>query len=190
MSTVEFMKDSYALKEGRDVSPKAKIVSNMTTPELAALYSTIASNLGKKGVSRFADKPSAVKRTWAILQEYAKTDVTGEVKTTKTKPAAKEPKAPAVAKEKKPGKKPFRFNFNFAPDSKIKPHREGSKGRATVITLLSREGGATFEEVQKATGWDTKTAYEGIRLIHFALGWGMRLNNETGKISIYRAVAK
>lgn len=199
MSTVKFLKNTYAIKAVRDV-PNAVILDSLSTPQLATLFSEVASNLGKKGVNRFADKESAVRRTWAVLCEYEGTDVTGD---TAKKAAPKKAEAPAAAatptatKVKKPGKKPFRFNFNFHPDPDgIKAHREGSKGRAVAIQLLSQKDkdgnvvGATFEEVMKGTGWDEKKAYEGIRLVHFALGWGMKLDNDTGKIRIYKGAPK
>jgi hypothetical protein len=53
-----------------------------------------------------------------------------------------------------------------------KPHRANSK-RAKVIELTGRPQGATFAEIQAATGWDDRNAYEGVKLLHSALGYGL-----------------
>ena len=69
----------------------------------------------------------------------------------------------------------------------LKPHRPGTK-RALVVELLTGEG-ATFEGVQEAIAeafpggaWDTRTAYEGITLIHTLLGYWIEEDADTGVI--------
>lgn len=73
--------------------------------------------------------------------------------------------------------------FSFEPKKEQKDHKPGTK-RAAVVELLRSDKGATFEQIQQATGWDDRTAYEGIRLIHGYLGYGIRETAE-GCIQLY-----
>lgn len=108
---------------------------------------------------------------------------TAETPKTSKPRAARTPAEPKPS-EPKPEAKPKMTSFNMSPLSEIKKFREGTK-RATVIGMLVNEGGATFAEVMEATGWDHKTAYEGVRLINLYVGYGLRTDAETGKISAY-----
>lgn len=72
------------------------------------------------------------------------------------------------------GRKPF----DLQPLEEVRSHRPGTK-RATTIDLLSREEGATVEEVMEATGWSYRTALEGIKLIHSYLGYGLREDDDS-----------
>lgn len=133
----------------------------------------------KRETKKFASRSKGVEQLWKVIQS----------KTADGKPPAAKKEVKKDSVKKSPSKKAdsnCRFLFNFSADDKIKPHREGSKGRATVVRMLSEDEGATFEEIRKATGWSEKDAYEGIRLVHYALGWGMKTNPETGKITIFR----
>lgn len=147
---------------GTQIKSKADL-KDIPTADLVTTYNSLTN----RQIKKFENREKAVDRTWAVIK--AVLDEPAEEKPAK----AKKEKAP------KP-KKPFRFNFNFAPEDRIKPHRAGTKGRAAAIEALKK--GATFEEVKTATGWNDKQAYEGIRLLHFVLGWGMRHDLETGKI--------
>ena len=71
--------------------------------------------------------------------------------------------------------------FNLAQSAEIKNHRPGTK-RAMVVEMLTAEHGATFAEIMVATGWDRKTAYEGVRLCNLFLGYGMKTDPTTHKI--------
>ena len=64
------------------------------------------------------------------------------------------------------------MTFCMAPHAEQKTIRGGTK-RAEVVRLLKRANGAKFSEVQEATGWVTKDAYEGIRLINTYSGFGL-----------------
>lgn len=79
-------------------------------------------------------------------------------------------------------------SFNMAPKSEVKTPRGGTK-RATVVHLVTREGGATLEEIMQETGWEKKTAYEGVRLVNQYVGYGLRTDPESGKITGYLAEA-
>ncbi len=76
------------------------------------------------------------------------------------------------------------FNWDAAPEG-VKAHRPGTK-RAHVVETLSGDG-ATFDEIAAHCDWDRRTAYEGIKLIHSLLGWGLREDPETGIITAYQA---
>jgi hypothetical protein len=65
--------------------------------------------------------------------------------------------------------------------SKIGSVRPNTK-RAALLELLSRKGGATFQECMMATGWSRKDCYEGIRLLHYYVGYGLNQDKDTGKI--------
>jgi hypothetical protein len=116
-----------------------------------------------KEVKRFTDRKSAVTRIWTVAQrlgesleeemKIAEQDMLRAqqemVSTTKaTKPAkvarSAASKAPAQPKATKDA-----TGTDGAPAPK---QREGTR-KATVITLLEREGGATLEEIMAETKW-------------------------------------
>jgi hypothetical protein len=47
-------------------------LDRMSGAELLTLYNLVSANLGRGRVNRFADVKTAIKRTWAILQDFAK----------------------------------------------------------------------------------------------------------------------
>lgn len=166
----------------------------MSGPELVKAHNLAAEKAGTEPTKRFSDKVSAVKRTWAVLQKVA--EVAPEtVKEAKPEPEPEAPKVKAKAepkapKEKKVGK-PRGKRFVFPQLSGLdepKPVREGTH-RHTLVQLMSRREGATFEELLEAT-WakekamdpaiQSKTCYEAIRLIHYYTGYGMR-QTESGE---------
>jgi hypothetical protein len=73
-----------------------------------------------------------------------------------------------------------RKRFDWPPRGEVKKHRVGTK-RAKALALLLRPEGATLEEVQETCGWDAANAYEGIKLLHGYLGYGVR-EDEQGRI--------
>lgn len=76
-----------------------------------------------------------------------------------------------------------RKELSWPPKSDIRPHRPGTK-RALAVELLTRPGGATFEEIRTACGWTKVQAYEGIKLIHAYLGYG--ISESDGVIRAFR----
>lgn len=197
-------------------------LDKMSVPNLLTLYNLVSSNLGKGRVNRFSDSKAAVRRTWAVLQEYAKDFEASEeeLKAQTVRPVAEAPvvSAPVVeltpADEKqiadeaqsraqltttlveavekpKVERKKRGMRFVFPVGDEIKPVRPGTH-RATLLTLFSSTNGATFEEAMAAT-WGTdpnmdeetqrKTTYEGIRLLHYYVGWGMSQDAE-GRIKV------
>ncbi len=180
----------------------------MSGPELVRAHNLAASQVGLEPTKRFSDKVSAVKRTWAALSKVAFAQATApeakepEVEKPKATPApapapekpkaapAAKPKKEAAPKEKKVGKpRGKRFVFpQLGGLDEPKPVREGTH-RYTLVQLMSRREGATFEELLAAT-WakekemdpaiQSKTCYEAIRLIHYYTGYGMR-QTESGE---------
>lgn len=190
-------------------------LSDMSGPDLLGLFNLVTERMGGKRVNKFADKQTAVKRTWAALEAHTnymaklaeeesdvetqtETQTTAKAQAKAAKQAEKEAAAQAKAEEKarkaaereaaKAAKPPVERKkrgrrFVFPALSVIKTAREGSK-RALAIRLLTREEGAKFEDIQAATGWNDKDAYEGIRLVHYYVGYGMA-QDEDGTIRIF-----
>lgn len=70
--------------------------------------------------------------------------------------------------------------FEFPAKKEQRAHRPGTKRAQVLEKLLSKEG-ATFVEIQTLTKWEDRTAYEGVRLLHSYLGYGLR-ESATGQI--------
>ena len=68
-----------------------------------------------------------------------------------------------------------------------RPARPGTK-RAAIIGLMQRRGGATLDQIRRATKWDAKTAMDGIRLVRVVSGYPVRKVGE--RFCIGRRVAK
>ncbi len=176
-------------------------LNGMSSMGLVALHNAICRQLGgehDKPVNRFSDKKTGVERTTKLgkMLEERSSPVTLEAKVqaqeakmralTPEEPKAKP--APAPRKKVEPRSTPQgprkvrEMRFVFPAKDEIKGHRPGTH-RSTLVELLSREEGATFEECQKATGWDKKTTYEGIRLLHYYVGYGMKQDDD-GRIHL------
>jgi len=83
------------------------------------------------------------------------------------------------------------FNLPGNAGCAPKPHAKGTK-RALVVALLTREEGATFQEVQEGIAgafpggsWDDRTCSEGIRLIATALGYRLEEDPQSAVIRAY-----
>lgn len=147
----------------------------MSAKQLLAVYNELT---GKK-TSKFSSRAKGLKQVKAELRNALDT---GHSKSNGAeKPVAKAAPAKPAAKAKATRS---RGGFDYPADAKVQGHREGTK-RAKVIELLGRPEGATLEEVQKAVGWDAKTAYDGVRLLHTYLGYGLKTSAE-GRIHLVR----
>lgn len=180
----------------------------LSTPALVTLHNTLAektcgSDLVVAPVKRFSDRATATKRVAALLEKTGQEVVAveagvptirrvgdlppavegqGEVQDLATPlEGTNDTTEPAPAKKER---KRRGFRFVFPKKDEIKSCREGTK-RAQVVELLSREEGATLEEIMAATGWSQKDAYEGTRLIHFYLGYGMK-QDENGRVRLVK----
>ena len=143
--------------------------------QLVALHNEVAKVLDEPLVKRFADKKTAVKRTWKLLEalpapKQAPVAPKKEPKMTETKEAPKKA-APAQPKARKG------TNLS-APGHAPIACREGSK-QALLLDALSQEGGVTMAEliealsggkrpwteatVRSGFGWDMKQKGYGVR---------------------------
>lgn len=181
-------------------------LGNYSAPELAKIFNKAAPKVGLPEVKRFADKATALKRTWQVLKqvndgatiatapsELAKPEPKPEAKKADAPKPEKAPKAPKAPKEPKPAKErvPRGMYFMF-PHRAQEDQKTPKKGtmRAKLFQLLSREYGATFEQLLAATWGDEdmrstqgcaemteevqrKTCYEATRLIHYFNGFGL-----------------
>lgn len=173
--------DHYVAASQEDLNdlsgPQAVALYNETAKELDS---------GIQEVKRFADKQSASKRLWANLQDLAEkrseqtdldefvatTNSTKEALAAKHKPVkivadkARDQAAPAnindypapasVSKPKQAPVAPRRgTGINLAPMKKAYACRAGSK-QAILVDMLSREQGATMEELLEALSGGTK----------------------------------
>lgn len=181
------------------------MLDQLSTPALVTLYNNIvfdhAASLDVTQVNRFSDRATALKRVAALLEKVGQEVVSveagvptlravssEEVKDFKEERAANLPQAFAAAYgQQEPAKKERKrrgFRFVFPKKDEIKECRAGTK-RAQVVELLSRPDGATLEEIMAETGWSQKDAYEGTRLVHFYLGYGMK-QDENGRVRLVK----
>lgn len=176
---------------------------NLTGPELVKLHNAAAPKVGVETTKRFGDKVAGAKRTWAVLQRVGgdNASVTVEkivvpeaerdVLVVKPVKAPKEPKQPKVAKAPKEPKAPkekkeraprgMYMMFHARPVDEQKPIKPETM-RGKLFKLLSREYGATFEQLLAGSWADKegmddetkrKTCYEATRLIHYFNGFGL-----------------
>lgn len=124
-------------------------------PELVKLYNELS---GKK-LKTFKDKPTAIERVSELLAQRL--------------PPAQSKTKGGVRRKKR---------MSYPPMGEVKNHRAGTK-RARVIQMLSRKRGATFAEIQDEIGWDYATAYEGVKLLHTYLGYGLE-EDDQGRIRL------
>lgn len=142
------------IKGGKLVVKSKRDLGKASNTELVAAYNKLSS----KKVKKFADKTTAAERLWELICEANPS--MGKAKA-----------APKKGKSKSP--RPQANGLNYPVNKPILEHREGTN-RAKAIQLLSRKNGATVAEVEKATGWNTKQAREGIRILHSRLGYGIK----------------
>lgn len=192
---------------------KEEDLSDLTGSELLNLHNRYAPK--DKQCQRFADKPSAIRRTWAVLQaqagnsdfeateeELGKQQARKEIQEGKKPPLEleeppappKPAKTPKARKEKTEGGeargRPRGFSFRFPlANAGAKPPKESSK-RFKVLQLLLRKDGATFEEVMKESGWKRTDAYEGIRLLHYANGYRLYTTEKGDQTFIHASAEK
>ena len=156
-------------------------LNDVSTADLLAFYNERTG----KNTTKFASRAKGQMQVWALIEaEVAAELVAAEAakiaaEAAKAAPTAETTKAPAEKKTRKSRG----FRFKFCKHGTIKTVKEGSK-RYALLQLLKREGGATFEECMAETGWNRKDCYEGIRLLHYYVGYGLNMDETTGKIWI------
>lgn len=97
---------------------------------------------------------------------------------------AEEVKAAARVLDMRPRKKLYNYPYN----GPIKPYKPGTK-KAKLIELLSRPGGATFEECQQLTQWPYLLLQNNIRNLWLQLGFGLEEDPQSGRIRVIRGDA-
>lgn len=164
-------------------------LNELSGPALVELYNEVIGTFRNGGavphLRRFADKTTAVTRTWKVLQRYAETHPEAEAEaqaepqkvetvneTTTPAPVAapKAPKAPKSAEEKK-ARAPRGTNL-VAPGHAPIQCREGSK-QAILLDMLARPNGATMAELIEALSCGNKPWTEAT--VRSGFGWDMKL---------------
>lgn len=154
-------------------------LESMSGPGQVALYNRVTG----ENVKKFSDRAAGAKRLWKLGEPGPDRPDGKPAPAPRTPIEAPAPAAKAASKSKPATPKPAakeakerkvrQMTFRLQPKgSTFKAHREGTH-RAKLIQLLSRQNGATFSECQEACDWDKKTTYEGIRLLHSLLGYGL-----------------
>lgn len=126
-------------------------------------------------VKRFATRAAGLKRTLAAFDDNGTTapaKTSGNRKVVKTKidvvPVGD------VARKRR---------LTFPVKDFVKGHRPNTR-RAQVIKMLSRDNGASVQQVMDAIpDWDYRTAFEGIKLIHGYTGYGLE-EDDKGRIRL------
>ena len=150
----------------------------LTGAQAVALYNATALELDSNTVpvNKFSTKAVAAKRLWANLVDLA------ELRAENAKPA---PAAKATGPRRGTG-------INLAPKSAAYPCREGSK-QSILVDMLSREQGATMEELLKALSggakpWLEVTVKSGLNWdVNKIKGYGIR-TTKRGDVDCYHLV--
>lgn len=148
--SIQFLDKTYALS-AVSASMTDVVLDSMKGSELVSLHNLIAENIEAKTVKRFSDHATAIKRTWAILEQYQ------EWAQAEDPEPVQAPKAPAKTRSSK--------GVNIQPKERIFPCRQGSK-QSILVDMLSRPSGATMEQLQTALGkkgkpWTEATVRSG-----------------------------
>ena len=163
-------------------------LSELSGPALVELYNevigTFRNGESVQNVRRFADKTTAIARTWKMLQRYAeanqeaeadeqaeakKVETVNETTTTTTTAVAASKAAKSTAEKK--ARAPRGTNLVVPGHAPI-PCREGSK-QAMLLDMLSRPNGATMAELIEALSGGNKPWTEST--VRSGFGWDMKL---------------
>jgi Protein of unknown function (DUF3489) len=106
---------------------------------------------GVTPVKKFMNRSAGIKRMWAQLQGLDATPASQEASIDRPKrsPLAKKAAAAAVKATRAP-----RVGKAVVASDEGRVSREGSK-EEIVVGMLKRKGGATREEIEEATGWQS-----------------------------------
>jgi hypothetical protein len=120
------------------VAAFAALTANWPPARLVAIWNSLP---GTTPITKFKDRKTAMARIWKAIQRL------GEPVTAQT--ARKRNVAPAKAK---PARKATSPKPKSQPAQTSQGTRPGSK-TATILDLLKRPGGASLQEIMKATDW-------------------------------------
>lgn len=143
-------------------------MKNLAKFPLSQLNDTYAVTPGAEPGKTFRRKADAIREIESLLS---------------TAEAAPQPKAP---------KNPWGHKiFEYAPKALVKAPKGSTSKRARVLAALLADGpGLTLQEIAEMDGvaWDRATAYEGTKLLHVHLGFGLRQDAD-GRIRAYGEVS-
>lgn len=164
----------------------------LSGPQLIAFFNVLKGPSVPE-VKKFADKATAVKRTWAAIQARAEAWEAAQRELAERQPQpepqpepegqssakpeaapAKEPKAPRSTKLK---------DKSIGPAPKTHPFRAGSVGEA-ILALVSREGGIHVDDFIRemnavSVNWTRSNAWGSARYFLFdKKGYGLQMVNE------------
>lgn len=135
-----------------------------------------------KSTTKFASRDKGLKQVWTLVEQMlSQEELPVDPKVAEVPAPVVAAPAPKKSPKAKTERKARGFRFKFQKREEIKSVKVGSK-REQLLNLLKQEGGATFEECMAATGWNRKDCYEAVRLLHYYVGYGLDMNESTGKI--------
>ena len=132
----------------------AKLAADWPAARLAEIWNSLP---GAKPVHKFTDRKKAVARIWKAIQSLGQSAPAAAPPPQATRPADATvapvaPPAPRVAPAKtSPTRKASRGKRAPQPTPQVAA-RAGSK-TGKILDLLQRPGGATLNEIMKATAW-------------------------------------
>lgn len=137
------------------------VLNSLSGPALVDLFNAVTEALKTgKPVTRFADKKSAVGRTWKLLGQLPAAEVVEEaVASSKKETPVKKNAKPRGTNLTPPGFEPIAC-------------REGSK-QALLLDMLSRKNGSTLAELIEALSGGNKPWTEAT--VRSGFGWDMKL---------------
>lgn len=158
----------------KEVTYTEEKLNQMSSGEMVEVFNELAPQVGLQPVKRFSDKAAATRRLASALNEFSRKNPI----TVKSKPTND-------GGEKEKTERNFRKKrFVFPVKDKIGIVSKPDSLRQRLIDRL-KDGGATFEQMEDVTRQfdaDRKVepfnierrTYEGMRLLHFYVGYGMR----------------
>ena len=184
--TIQFLDTTYT-NVTFGVETNHVSLETMSSANLVKFHNLVADNINYKTVKRFSDHATAVKRTWAMLENYETEMADEEGQPSPPLPKEKLAKAAPKAKSKV-------FNFKPLPKDERQDIRGTTSLRAQAVTLL--KSGATFSGVEDLVRkFDAdrgkgnaeaieRRAYDLVRILHYIVGYGIKTDAE-GIITIY-----
>lgn len=182
---------AHADKHDQLLVGKPADLEALSGPQMVAVYNHLCDELNRRGglslehTKRFSGKEAGVKRIMANLADLWEL----EREAAKAAPAPKKAKAAPAGGSPAPRRG---TGINLAPLAKVYPCREGSK-QATLVDMLSREQGATMEELLAALSggskpWQEITVKSGLNWdMNKVKGYGIR-TTKRGEVDCYHLV--
>jgi hypothetical protein len=134
--------------------------------ELWNSFAGVAPFTDCKPVKKFENREKAVERIWATIQRLGNSIAPEPAEQAQPAADAKKTGKPKAVKNAKPTRK---GKANKGKKAGARKPREGTH-KAEVIAMLQRKGGATLEEIVKATGWQKHTVRGFISILGSKVG--------------------